>query len=189
MATAATVAPERLLTIEEYLALPPCAEPTELVRGRIVVLNPPYPWHGYVCGRATVLLSRFIDEHQLGSVLTNDSGVVTERDPDSLRGADVAYYSFERAPRELLKQRGYLSVVPDLIMEVKSPSELWKDILAKVADYLIAGVSVVCVLDPERSAITVYQPDRPEETLAAGQTLTLPAVLPGFAVAVERFFE
>jgi len=189
MATATILAPERLLTITEYLALPPSSEPTELVRGRIIVLNPPYPGHGYVCGRSAVILSLFADEHRCGSVLTNDSGVVTENDPDSLRGADVAYYSFERLPREMLKQKGYLAVVPELIMEVKSPSDRWKYIFAKVADYLTAGVDVVCVLDPERITITVYQPDEPEVTLTAEQTLTLPTVLPGFAVPVGKFFE
>ena len=35
----------------------------------------------------------------LGRVVTNDSGIVTQRDPDTVRGADVAYYSYARLPK------------------------------------------------------------------------------------------
>ena len=88
-----------------------------------------------------------------------------------------------------MAKKGYLDVVPNLAVEVKSPDDRWKDILAKVAEYLNAGVSVVCVLDPKRSTVTVYQPDQPEQTFNADDTLTLPTVLPGFSVVVRRFFE
>ncbi len=189
MATADTLAPERLLTIDEYLALPATDQPTELVRGRIVVVNPANPWHGYVCSRVVFLLNQFVEERKCGSVASNDSGVITERDPDSLRGADVSYYSFERLPMEAIKQWGYPSVAPDLVFEVKSRYDRWTNILAKVAEYLNAGVRAVCVLDPERMTAAVYRDDLPAETLTAEQTLTLPGVLPGFAVQVRRFFE
>jgi len=51
------------------------------------------------------------------------------------------------------------------------------------------ATAFVCVLDPERSTVTVYQPDHPEEKFTADETLTVPGVLPGFAVLVRRFFE
>ena len=35
-----------------------------------------------------------MDEHDLGHVLSNDSGVITERDPDTVRGADISFYSY-----------------------------------------------------------------------------------------------
>jgi Uma2 family endonuclease len=88
-----------------------------------------------------------------------------------------------------LKPRGYLDVVPDLVVEVKSPDDAWKSILAKVAEYLNAGVPVVCVLDPERLTATTYQPDQPEQTLTADQTLSFPQVLPGFSTEVRQFFQ
>ena len=75
------------------------------------------------------------------------------------------------------------------MIEVRSPDDLWKDILVKVAEYLQAGVDVVCVLDPERSTATIYEPHKPEVTLQADQELTFPSVLPGFSIKVRRFFE
>jgi len=188
MASVAT--PERLITIDEYLQLASQFDgPTELVRGRIVIMNPPYPWHGYVCGRVVLLVGGFIESNDRGYPACNDSGVATEHDPDTMRGADFAFYSYQRLPKGTFKQKGYLSVAPDLVIEVKSPSDAWKNILAKVAEYLNAGVTVVCVLDPERQTATIYQADEPEQTLTAEQTLAFPTVLPGFSAVVKRFFE
>lgn len=127
MASAATLTPERLFTLEEYLPLPASNGATELVRGRVVTLNPPCPWHGYVCARAAYLLTQFVDQHQLGSVLSNASGVITGT--DTLHGADVAYYSFRRVSRQDIKQHGYLSAVPEVIFEVKSPDDRSPDVL------------------------------------------------------------
>jgi Uma2 family endonuclease len=130
-----------------------------------------------------------VEDNDLGYPLTNDSGVITERDPDSLRGPDFAFYSYQRVPKGTLAKKGYWPVVPDLAVEVKSPDDRWKDILAKVAEFLNAGVAIVCVLDPERSTVTLYRPDHPEKAFEADDMLTLPGVLPGFTVQVRQFFE
>jgi Uma2 family endonuclease len=180
---------ERLLSIEEYQQLPGNDRPTELVRGRVVEMRFPYPWHGYMCGLVSRIVGGFALTHDLGYPMINNSGVITERDPDTLPGADFAFYSYARVPKGTLKKRGYLDVAPDLVVEVRSPDDAWKDILAKVAEYLGAGVTVVCVLDPQRNTATVYRPDQPEVTLSAEQILSFPDVLPGFAVPVQRFFE
>ena len=84
---------EHLLTAEEYLQLPDRGVPTELVRGKVVEMNVPTPRHGQICAKVARIVGHYADEHGLGHVLTNDSGVLTERDPDTLRGADVAFYS------------------------------------------------------------------------------------------------
>src|SRR5262245_1265380 len=124
MTTIATSTTGPRLTIEEYSRLPDNSTPSELVRGRVVALNPPYPYHGYVFGKVDRRLVGFLDQRDYGYVVTNDSGIVTERDPDTVRGADVAYYSHVRVPKGTLKQRGYLTAVPDLIVEVRSPDDL-----------------------------------------------------------------
>ena len=61
-------------------------------------MPPPTPRHGQICGKADRLRD-FADEHDLGHVLCNDSGVITERDPDTVRGADVSFYSYAKVPR------------------------------------------------------------------------------------------
>lgn len=180
---------EALLTAEEYRLLPDNAQPTELVRGRIVPMNMPAPRHGQICGQTVYLLRCYFEQHDLGHVVSNDSGVLTERDPDTVRGADVAFYSYAKVPPGPLPE-GYLAVAPELVFEVRSPGDNWKKVLAKVVEYLNAGVLVVCVLDPgTQRAHVYYSADQSPKVFTAEEELALPEVLGDFRVAVHRFFE
>jgi Uma2 family endonuclease len=178
---------ESLLTAEEFGARPDPGYPEELVRGRIVRMPPPRPRHGEICVNVSYLLSCYIKEHNLGRVVSNDSGVITERGPDTVRGADVAFYSYERVPKGPMPN-AYLEVVPELIFEVLSPSDRWPDVLHKVAEYLEAGVSVVVVLDGTHQSADIYALDI-HRTLGPEEELAMPEILAGFRIAVRRFFE
>jgi Uma2 family endonuclease len=179
---------ERLITANEFLMMPDDGVPKELVRGRMVEMNVPAPRHGYFCGLIVLIVGEFIRSHDLGRIMSNDAGVVTEHDPDSVRGPDVSYYSYRRLPKGSLPA-GYLDVVPDAAFEVRSPTDRWSKTLEKVKELLSAGVSVVCVLDPRTESISVYDNDNPPKVLYKGDTLTLLTVLPGFESPVEKFFE
>jgi Uma2 family endonuclease len=177
------------LTAEAYGAMGDLGRPTELIKGRIIEMNVPYPRHGLVCAEAAFLLSTYIKQHQLGRIVTNDSGVKTEQDPDSVRGADVAYYSYARVPKGSFPLRGYLEVCPDLVVEVRSPGDRWALINAKIAEYLGAGVGVVLVLDHESETAQVHYPDKAPRMLSRDDRLTLPEVLGDFSAVVSQFFE
>jgi Uma2 family endonuclease len=183
----ATVA-DTLLTAEEFGRLPDDGVPKELVRGKVVPMNVPAPRHGYICGKIVGLLYPFVTERQLGRLMSNDSGVVTEHNPDTVRGADAAFFSFARLPPGPIPE-GYLEVVPELVFEVRSPTDRWREIRAKVAEYLDAGVITVCVLDPARQAVHAYNNDLPDRLFGADDELTLPEVLDDFKAPVRAFFE
>jgi Uma2 family endonuclease len=176
------------LTAQEYLRLPDNGQPTELVRGRVVTRNLPTPRHGQICSKVSRLVGNFADEHRLGHVVTNDSGILTAHDPDTVRGADVAFYSYARVPPGPFPQ-GYLDVVPELVFEVRSATDLWKKVLVKVGEYLEAGVSIVCVLDEQTRTAQLFYADELPRTLSEADELTFPDVLGDFRVMVGRFFE
>ena len=178
---------DKLLTAEEYGQLPDLGYPSELVLGRIVKMNPPQPRHGQVCYRAARILGNHADDNDLGHVLTNDSGVITHRNPDSVRGADVSFYSYGRVPKGPIEQ-GYLEVVPEVVVEVLSPDDRWPKTLAKIAEYLDAGVDVVCVLDPASQSARLYRANGDIEMLDGDQPLRLTEMSESFAEPVSRFF-
>lgn len=179
--------PPRLLTLTEYARLD--LPNTELVRGKVVEVNLPVPFHGWVCANVAGVLRDFVRPNRLGRVMGNDSGIVTERDPDTLRGADVAYYSFARLPAGPFTRDEYLIVVPELVVEVRSPSDRQTAVTAKVAEYLTAGVTVVIVVDPEAGTATVHRAEGSPTVVAADAELTVPDVLPGFRVRVGELWE
>jgi len=183
------VLPPGPMTAEQYGMLPDLGYPTELVRGQIKVMNQPYPSHGEICAIITTILTNFVRKHKLGRVVGNDSGVVTERQPDTVRGPDISYFSFQRVPPGRLPLRGYLDVSPDLAVEVKSFFDRWSEINDKIAEYLKAGVLVVCVVDPDTDSVQVHYPDKPMRVVGRDEELLLPEVLPGFRVTVRELFE
>jgi len=176
------------MTAEEYLRLTDLVEPTELVRGEVLTMNPPASRHGQICNKVGRIVGDFAEVNDLGHVLSNDSGVITQRNPDTVRGADVAFYSYTKVPKGPLPA-GYLPVPPDIIFEVLSPSERRSALLTKVAEYLDVGVKVVCVLDDEPRRADLYFVDKPTETFEADSVLEFPTLLPGFSVPVAKFFE
>ncbi len=177
-----------LMTAEQFGQRPDPDHPEELVRGRIVAMAVSDRRHGYVCGRADRIFGNFVDAHDIGRVMCNDSGVMTERDPDTVRGADVAYYSYSRLPRGTLPT-GYGPEVPELVVEVRSANDRWREIIEKVSEYLNAGVLIVVVLDPEHRIAHIFSSDDPPRTLGIEEELVLPGILEGFSVRVGRFFE
>ena len=178
----------QFLTAEQFAALPDEGRRLELIKGKIVEMNVPGVRHGRVCLLLGHLLQSFLDEHDLGRAVCNDSGVVTERGPDTVRGADVSYYSYARLPKDQPLPPGYADTPPDLVFEVLSPRDAWSQALTKAAEYLNAGVAVVCVVDPQRQIIVKYLPDRPDERFSADDELTFPELLPGFVLPVARLF-
>jgi Uma2 family endonuclease len=185
--TTATIDLSRTYTADEFLCLD-IDFPAELVTGRIVEMAVPTPRHGQICSKIDRIVGGYADQHRLGHVVVNDAGIRTKREPDTVRGADVAFYSFERVPPGPLP-KGYLDVMSEVVFEVRSPSDRTQQILAKVAEYLGAGVKLVCVLDPVTQALMACEPDELPITMHNSDEFHFPAFFGELRVPVCRFFE
>jgi Uma2 family endonuclease len=177
-----------LLTAEEYAQLPDLEGHHELIRGEIVYMNMPSFRHGKICAKIARLIGYHVDMHDLGHVLSNDSGVITQRGPDTVRGADVAFYSYQAVPKGE-NPRMYAPKPPELVFEVKSPDDRWSQVHEKIAEYLAVGVRVVCVADPKTETVAIHHSERPVQSLAGDDELSLPDVLGNFRVPISKFFE
>ncbi len=181
---------ERLLTAEEYAQLPDDGLPTELVRGRIVELDIPALRHGWLCAWVGKLLANYVDDRELGRVLGNDAGMITERNPDTVRGPDISFFSYSRIPRGA-NLEGYAQVAPEVVFEVRSPSDRWPRILERVSEFLNAGVLAIYVVDAKKEQVTVFEAesDDPSRVLQGDDALTFPEPLSGLRIAVRQLFE
>ena len=177
----------QLLTAAEFGNLPDPGHPQELVRGVIVDMPPPKSRHGQICGNIYFHVRNFTETRQLGHVLSNDSGVITERDPDTVRGADVCFYNYFKVPVGPLPNR-YLEVPPDFVFEVLSPSDRGPETHRKVAEYLKAGVLGVYVFDPDTNRIHSYFQDAPDEVLNLEDELVGVGSLSGLRISVSAIF-
>src|SRR5947209_4295192 len=93
-----TITKKRPLTAEEFFLLPDPGDGSqqELVQGEVITMPPPGGLHGVTCAKVVRKIGTYVDAGPGGSVACNDTGFITERAPDSVRGPDVAYWSKDR---------------------------------------------------------------------------------------------
>ena len=113
-----------------------------------------------------------------GAVFVGDVGFTLHRDPDTVRGPDVAFVR-NRLPQPI--PNSYLEFAPDLVVDVLSDNDRPGEVLAKVGDWLDAGARLVWVVDPERRLARVYRADGTEHMLDETDQLLGEDVLPGFS--------
>lgn len=179
------------MTAEEF-GLKYSGDHVEYVNGQVKEIPMAGGMHSAVCNLIAFYLTQHVLPQGLGRVLSNDAfiKVPTKDDPERVYGADVCFFSYARMPKEVRTPMGVIALLPELAIEVKSPRDTWSYVFGKVGDYLTAGVTVVLVLDPERSTASTYRNDdsNPQEIFKTGDTLTLPDILPGFTVPVAALF-
>ena len=87
----------RLITADEFLAWPD--EPgfrQELIRGEVVTMSLPGWRHGEVALKIGRLIGNYVEASELGKTYAAETGFIVERDPDTVRGPDVAFVRTER---------------------------------------------------------------------------------------------
>ncbi|MGL6076718.1 MAG: Uma2 family endonuclease [Fimbriiglobus sp.] len=174
------------MTAEEFFAKHE-NDRVELVRGVVKEIPPmPLSLHGYVCSLMGFFLTQFVRENNLGRVFSNDSFVKVSQ--DTVYGPDVVYVSYTLlAPGKL--PNTFLNFIPELVVEVRSPSNTWTQLLEKTGDYLDAGVTAVVLVNTDLEALSVYRAGFSQEDLSINDDLTLPDILPGFTLPVRKLFE
>lgn len=160
--------------------------PAELVKGEIIRMPPTGYVHGRIELKLGKMLDNFVEHHQLGQIMVGEIGIYTQRDPDSVRAADVAYISNERLAQ--VASEGYLDVAPELIVEIISPGDRWANIEDKLDEYFAIGVRLVWLVNPKKREVLVYHAPTDVARFTADDTLSGENVLPGFEAAVADFF-
>ncbi len=184
----ATVVETKLLTAEEFMAADLGEGNFELVRGEIVEMPLAMPEHGRICLNVGFVLEPFGRQTGYGYALSNDTAVVTERGPDTVRGPDICFYSNARWPRA---QVGKIlpPVPPDVAVEVYSQGNRRGKIQTKISEYLGAGALLVWVVYPESRSVVIYRSDdQPPLVLNEEAVVENLAELPGFRCPVSDFF-
>lgn len=176
-----------LLTADDLMRLQPPHKRTELVRGQMIVREPPGFRHGDIAMAIAGRMYPFVREKGLGRVLAAETGFVLFTNPDTVRAPDVAFVKHERIPNPI--PRGYARFAPDLAVEVLSPDDRPGEVLAKVADWLQAGTRLVWVVDPDRRNARVYRADGTESLLSETDALDGEDVLPGFSCPLSQVFD
>jgi Uma2 family endonuclease len=158
----------------------------ELERGEIVEMSRPGKRHGLICGNGVRILGNYTAQRKKGYVCSNDTGIIVEHDPDTVRGPDIML--FEDAKRLEEVEEKYGEMPPLLSVEVLSPNDTPGKVMRRVREQLAFGTQMVWVVDPEARNVIVHR--RGQEPLIFEETeeLTGGEVLPNFRCRVAEFF-
>jgi Uma2 family endonuclease len=161
----------------------------EVIDGQIVETAPLGARQVWVASVLTTLMGASAFANRVGRVVCEmlfvlDAGAKLKRRPD------VAYVSYERWPRRTpVPSEEAWDVVPDLAIEINSPSNSGDEVQEKLRDYFRTGVRQVWVVYPITQLIYVYSSPTTVQILQPGDDLDGGTVLPGFRVAVTSLFE
>lgn len=187
MATAAT----RLITAEEFFEWANHPDNRdkycELERGEIVEMSRPGKRHGLVCINAGVILWNYARQRQKGYVCSNDTGVIVERDPDTVRGPDIMFFEDAVTYEEL--EKGFGATPPLVSVEVLSPSDTPGRLKRRIEEQIQFGIPLIWVVDPEARTVRIIQPGKEDRVLGENEELVCEDVLPGFRCLVAEFFK
>jgi Uma2 family endonuclease len=176
-----------LMTATDLLTLRLAHKSTELVRGKLIVREPPSTYHGRVQSTLNFLVVSYVRANALGVVFGQDTGFKIASDPDTVRAPDLAFV--DRARTAQIPPRGYAAMAPDLVAEILSPDDRPGQVLAKVGEWLDAGVRLVWVIDPERRVATAYHASGDVATVASDSSVSGEPVLPGFSFRLAELFD
>jgi len=181
--------PSTPMTAEEF-GLKHAGDHVEFIDGKVKELPMPGGRHGKACFQFALALGQFVQANDLGHVFINDTfvKVPSQSDPQRVYGADICFVSYDRLPKQAEIPVGVLPVSPNLVVEVRSPSDTWTQVFTKIVNYLGAGVPIAVLVDPTTRTVSVYGDAVGQRVLNANETLTLPEVLPGFSVPIATLF-
>ena len=174
------------MTADELLTLDLPNKSTELVRGKLIVREPPSTYHGRVQGILHTLVGSYVRAQQLGAVFGQDTGFKIASDPDTVRAPDLAFVN--RARLGQIGRRGFAALAPDLVAEILSDDRPG-EVLTKVGEWLDAGVALAWVIDPDRRTASVYRADGSVTTVSSDGDLDGETVLPGFSSGLSELFD
>lgn len=185
-----SIAPTKLLTADEFFDFVTRPENQdrhfELERGVIIEMPRPGERQGLVCGNVVWVLGNYIRQRRKGFVMANDTGIIWERGPDTVKGPDVAYSDTVRRYRDLNPR--FSDRIPKLVVEVLSPNDRWSKVTRRIQQFLKWGVPLVWIVDPDARDVTVYRRGQEPYVVEREEELTGNGVLPDFRCKVEDFF-
>lgn len=180
-----------MATVLEPIAATPIADEAlyEVVDGRYVEMSPMGAYSGEIASILSQYLGPFVRQHGFGKVVVEvlfllDAARKLQRRPD------LAFVSAERWPaRQPAPDAAAWEVVPDLCIEVVSPTDRAEELLGKLREYFDAGAAAVWVVYPKEQVLHIFESFDRIRVLRRGDAIDGGALLPGFRLPLASLFD
>ncbi|HUE75975.1 MAG TPA: Uma2 family endonuclease [Chloroflexota bacterium] len=176
----------RRLTLDDYLALPDDQD-YEIIDGVLYVAPRPTSHHQLISARLTTLLVVNVEDRDLGTVIPDADLIVDER--NTYFSPDIMVFLGDRFAK--VDRNTFIRIIPDLIVEVLSPSTTRRDQIVKRRTYASLSVPHYWIVDPSDRTIVEHtlQPngEYQERRIGADEQFQ-PSGVTGLVIDVGRLF-
>jgi len=156
----------------------------ELDEGELIEMTRPAYKHNRVMRRLVFKLEVYFLQHPIGEPLLSENLYALA--PSIRRSPDVAIILGDR--RAELENAKVIPIIPEIAVEILSPSETPRMIHRKLKQYFEAGVKEVWLIDPDSQEAEIWTgPSLPNHVLTSSEALST-TLLPGFSVPLEELF-
>ncbi len=177
----------RLLTAEDLWNMPDNGGRNELVDGELRTMSPAGGEHGGIIMHFGGRVATFVEDHDLGVMMSSQTGFVIKGDAETVRCPDFAFVATSRIPPTGVP-KGFWQIVPDLACEVVSPSDTLFEVEEKIQQYLQSGVRLVWLINPKQRTVTLYRPGPIIHVLTSNDSISGEEVIPSFSYPVKKIF-
>lgn len=172
---------------EALLALPG-GERFEFVNGQLKERAEMGAQSDEIASLVSMALNNHVRPKSLGRVYGAQTGYQCfPHEPRRVRYPDTSFVAAGRLEGDRTPE-GYITLAPDLAVEVISPNDLYEDVEEKVQDYFKAGVRLVWIVSPRSKTVLIRRPDGACAALNLDGELSGEHVLPGFVCKVADLF-
>ena len=156
-------------------------------KGELIIMPPTGMKTGWRNSKITGRLWEWTEKD--GSGLSFDSSTLFTLPDGSKRSPDASWIRRERVEKlSQEEQAGFAAIVPDFVIELRSPSDRWPVLEEKMLDYMRNGVQLAWLIDPTSKRVYVYRPNQPVETLDNPETVSAQPELAGFSFNVQEIW-
>jgi Uma2 family endonuclease len=176
---------------EGWTVLPPFEHEGhyEVLNGRIVEKPAMGVYEAHLASALLSLLFQNVSSNRLGR-LELEMLFVIDASKDLKYRPDLAFVSYERwASSRPVPRTEAWDVIPDLAVEIVSPTNYASKVITKVNDYFRYKVKCVWVVYPIEQQVYVYESPTSVQILTLAETLECPAILPGLQLPLAQLFE
>lgn len=140
--------------------------------------------HGIIAVNIATEIRIYLKAHPIGHV-----GVeIRHRKPEDNLNDRLPDVSFRRVESADIVKKGAVPTMPDLAVEIKSPTDSYILMREKAQYYLENGAGLVWLIYPEKKFVEVYRKDADIDFLTVEDTLSGYDILPDFTLAVGDIF-
>lgn len=183
--------PEQGMSDEQFFAFCQLNRDVKIERnalGEIVIMSPTGSETGNWNSLFNGVLFVWNNQTKLGKTFDSSTGFKLPN--GATYGPDAAWMPREKWNSiSAADKRKFAPLVPDFIMEMRSPSDRLEPIQEKIAEFIECGCKLAWLIDPHARLTTVYRADGSESKVPFEEPLNGEDVLPGFSVELEELFE